>query len=64
MAFMGRGESGRGVPLREKNNYHQGRTGSATKTKPGVVKGVRHNPTSGGGINRPTKGIGKGASSY
>lgn len=56
MAFMGSGEKGRGAPDREKNNFHQGKAGGKDKILPGVVKGVRHNPTQGGGINRATRG--------
>lgn len=33
----------------------QGRSGSGSMEKPTVVGAVRHNPTEGGGINRPTK---------
>lgn len=45
------------VPLRESNNYTQGKgTDTATKKLRGPVKSVTHNPTSGGGIHRATKG--------
>lgn len=42
----------------EKNNHLQGRTGAETpKHKGPANRGVLPgNPTSGGGINRPTKG--------
>lgn len=68
MAYMGSGESGRGAGNRARtwgtNQYTQGRSGGKFKTKPGVVGSVRHNPREGGGINRATRGLGKGASSY
>jgi hypothetical protein len=43
---------------REIDNQHQGRSGSETMKKPGPVAGgnTNGNPTSGGGIFRPTKG--------
>lgn len=43
------------VPLKESNNYSQGRSGSGTKKLPGPVKSVAKNPTKGGGIHRATK---------
>lgn len=49
------------VSSKEKNNQQQGRSGSETKKVGDVVGTVRHNPTSGGGINRPTKGKGAGS---
>lgn len=46
------------VPLKEINNYPQGRTGGQTMKKPGPAKGRKGhiNPTKSGGINRPLKG--------
>lgn len=41
---------------KEKNNHLQGRSGSETPKKPGVVGSVHSNPTKSGGINRATKG--------
>ena len=45
-----------GIPSKEKNNHPQGRSGSATKQLGGIVGTPKKNPTSGGGINRATKG--------
>lgn len=44
------------VPLKETNNYDQGKSGSGTKKLSGPVKSVSKNPTTGGGIYRATKG--------
>lgn len=53
------GKNPASIPHREMNNHPQGRSGSGTPMKPGPAKGkvgVRgKNPTSGGGIHRPTK---------
>lgn len=45
------------VPVRESNNYKQGRSGAGTMKKPGPAKGRRGivNPTKGGGIFRKPK---------
>ena len=43
------------VKRMEKNTYPQGKTGAGSKELPGTVGNIRHNPTTGGGINRPTK---------
>lgn len=43
------------VPLKESNNFKQGRSGSGAKKISGPVGGVKKNPMMGGGINRPTK---------
>lgn len=46
------------VPLKESNNYPQGRSGGGTMKKPGPATGRSGhvNPTKSGGIYRPTKG--------
>jgi len=44
------------VPLKESNNYDQGKSGSGSKKLPGPTKSVKQNPTKSGGIYRPTKG--------
>jgi hypothetical protein len=47
------------APMKETNNHPQGRTGSATPQKKGPAApggSLKSNKTSGGGINRPTKG--------
>ena len=49
------------VSRKETNNQPQGRSGAETKKLGDVVGTIRHNPTSGGGINRPTKGKGAGS---
>ena len=49
------------VSRKETNNQSQGRSGGETKRLGDVVGTVRHNPTSGGGINRATKGKGAGS---
>ena len=43
------------VPLKEHNNQSGGRSGSETLKHGGPAKSPMHNPTEGGGINRPTK---------
>ena len=45
------------VSRMEKNTFKQGRTGAETPKK--MLRGDK-NPTSSGGINRPTKGYAKG----
>lgn len=43
--------------MAETNHFKQGRSGSKCKINLGPAAGMkRGNPTSGGGINRPTKG--------
>lgn len=45
------------VPLKETNNFKQGRSDSKCKVVMGPAAGQKPgNPTSGGGINRATKG--------
>jgi len=44
------------VPLKETNNHKQGRSGSGTPKLMGPAKSPAKNPTTGGGINRATKG--------
>jgi hypothetical protein len=47
------------APYKEQNNHPQGRSGSATKQKKGPAApggSIKKNKTSGGGINRSTKG--------
>lgn len=45
------------VPLKETNNFKQGRSDSKCKITMGPAAGQKPgNPTSGGGINRATKG--------
>jgi hypothetical protein len=44
------------IPLKETNNHKGGREGSGTPKIGGPVHPGKRNPTSGGGINRPTKG--------
>ena len=45
------------VPLKERNNHSQGRSGGGTPMKSGPAVGkTSGNATKGGGINRPTKG--------
>ncbi len=59
---MARGSDPEGlrrVASKEKNNQPQGRSGGDTRKMGGVVGSVRHNPTKSGGINRPTRGIGR-----
>lgn len=54
-----------GVPLREENNFKQGRGADATTPKqmgPAVGR-VSGNATKGGGINRSTSGLGAGSGS-
>lgn len=47
----------RQVRMDETNNYKQGRSGSKCKILMGPAAGKKPgNPTSGGGINRSTKG--------
>ncbi len=46
----------RGMPLKEINNHPQGRSSSGTLKHPGPVGPTPGNKTSGGGINRATKG--------
>lgn len=47
----------RSISSSEKNNYKQGRSGSKCKINMGPAAGAkRGNPTSGGGINRSTRG--------
>jgi len=52
------GQSAGKAKYTEKNNYKQGKSGTATPRKPGPAKGRRGvvNPTKKGGIFRPTKG--------
>lgn len=67
MTFMGSGESGRASKKglsRERTNYYQGKSGSKDKILPGLVKSVRHNPQTGGGVNRAPKGLGVGKKEY
>lgn len=47
------------IPLKEMNNHKQGRSGSETMKMwgPAVGSAKQGNPTSNGGINRPTKGV-------
>ena len=46
------------VPLKERNNQPQGRSGSGTPMKNGPAVGhTSGNATSKGGINRATKGL-------
>lgn len=46
------------VPLKETNNYKQGRSGAGThKIKGPAVGHTSGNKTQGGGINRATKGL-------
>ena len=40
---------------KEHNTQPQGRSGSGTPKKKGPIGSPAKNPTSGGGINRPTK---------
>jgi hypothetical protein len=50
---------GRGSTDKEQTNQNQGRSGSATEKVEGPAvpgSGIKKNPTSGGGINRPLKG--------
>ena len=45
------------VPLKEKNNHPQGRTGSKVKTVSGPAVGhASSNPTKKGGVMQPTRG--------
>ncbi len=46
----------RAVPLKEINNHPQGRSGGGTLKHKGPVGATPGNKTSGGGINRRTKG--------
>ena len=46
----------RGIPLKESNNHKQGRSSSGTLKHKGPVGATPGNKTSGGGINRATKG--------
>ena len=48
------------VSNKERNSQSQGRSGGETKMLPGPVRSVKHNPTTGGGINRATRGTGAG----
>jgi hypothetical protein len=44
------------APVRETNNYKQGRSGGGTMKKSGPVdRKISGNPTKSGGIYRPTK---------
>lgn len=49
---------------KEQNNHKGGRSGSETCQLPGPVRSVKNNGTSGGGINRPTRGTGAGKKEY
>lgn len=46
------------VPMKEQNNFKQGKSGAKVPTMPGPAKGKKGvvNPTKSGGIYRPTRG--------
>jgi hypothetical protein len=50
-------------PIKEKNNFREGKSGSETTKLPGPAKGGgdrSRNKTNSGGINRATKSNGQG----
>jgi hypothetical protein len=49
------GPSSSKVPLNERNNFEQGRTGGKAPRLPGVKPKADINPTKSGGIFRPLK---------
>ena len=56
MAQVPVGPKGAAGPLKETNTHKQGRSDAKVGMKPGPATGRgQGNPTSGGGINRPTK---------
>ncbi len=64
---MSRGLQKSDPPIRETNNYQQGRSGSKVPIMRGpAAKGrdLGRNATRSGGINRATKGVGAGKMEY